>query len=430
MEKKRYTIMINFVLNSKNINKDSYIWNAISGMFNSVQAPVLLLLVSRGTDGVNDSAILVIAYAIANLMMMIGKYGVRNYHVTDVNDEHSFSDYLFVRKITTFIMILSSLIYVVVSGYDIRKMIIVLCICFSKLFDSYEDVYHSQLQKLGRLDVAGKILALRYGVYFIAFCVAYIFLDDLMLTGIISVGLSIVFGIVLNYAVWKKMNIESGAKTISSAIGILKECFPLFLCSYLMMYIGNAPKYTVDKYYDVDIQVAFNYVFMPVFVIALFGNFIFQPIQRKASIVYKENDYETFNGLIARGTVSVAVITAVITILGGLLGIPVLSWVFNYNLKGYNLELILLLITGGGLAIINMLNIFISLIRYQKHMIIIYIIVALLTKIVGDYISGKFEMICLVWFYFAMMFSLVFSLAFVLMYGIKKEKINKGIITK
>lgn len=414
--------MINFILNSKDINKDSYVWNAISGIFNSIQSPVLLVLVSWGLNGVNDSAMLVIAYAIANLMMMIGKYGVRNYHVTDVSNQHSFGDYLYVRNFTTTIMLLASIIYVMVSKYDVMKMGVVLSICFSKAYDSYEDVYHSQLQKMGRLDIAGKILTLRYGVYFIIFSVIYIFTNNLMFTSIVSVSCSILFGVAVNNIASKKMGIVKEHSNPENRHEILKQCFPLFLCTFLLMYIGNAPKYTVDKYYDVNVQAAFNYIFMPVFVISLLGNFIFQPVQRKAAIVYKDRDYKTFSSLIVRGILAVVIITGFITLIGGILGIPVLSLVFNYNLNGYKLELILLLVIGGSIAFINMLNIFITLIRYQKHMIVMYVIVALLTKFLGDYISSRYSMISLVWFYFAMMYSLVFCLTVVLICGIKKDK--------
>ena len=375
--------MIDFILKSKNINRDSYIWNAISGMLNSVQSPVLLLLVARGTDGVNDSAVFVIAYAIANLMMMIGKYGVRNYHVTDVIDKYNFTEYLFARKISTVIMIVASIGYVLVNGYNFQKLCVVFLICIMKVFDSYEDVYHGQLQKIGRLDVVGKILTIRLIYYFVVFSILYLILDDLLIACTISVLTSILLGIVLDIIAWKNFEIECKKVDIKNVLQILKTCFPLFLCSYLIMYIANAPKYIVDKFYSTDIQAAFNYVFMPVFVIALFGNFIFQPMQTKAARMYKEGEYKKFNSLIRKGTIEVLVITLVVTVLGYFLGIPVMSVVFNYDLSGYKIELVILLMTGGGLALINMINIFISLIRYQKHMIVAYCLLAIITKVVG-----------------------------------------------
>ena len=414
--------MISFILKSKNINRASYLWNAVSGMLNSVQSPMLLLLVARGTNGVNDSAVFVIAYAIANLMMMIGKYGVRNFQVTDAINKYNFSDYLFARKITTIIMIVSSFCYVVANGYSFEKMCIVLLVCILKVFDSYEDVYHSQLQKIGRLDVAGKILSIRLIYYFVSFSVVYILCDNLLTACIISVLSSILVGVVLDVIAWKEFDIECKKHDKKNVIQILKSCFPLFLCSYLIMYIANAPKYIVDEFYSTDIQAAFNYVFMPVFVIALFGNFIFQPMQTKAAKIYKEGEYKKFNSLIIKGTIEVLIITLVIAFIGYLFGIPVMSIVFNYDLLSYRKELVILLITGGGLALINMINIFISLIRYQKHMIISYCLLAVITKVVGDIVAGKYSVLTLIEFYCMVVYLLMIILMIVLVLGIKKGK--------
>lgn len=417
--------MLNFILNSKNVNKSSYIWNALGGMLNSIQSPLLLILIARGSNGVNDAAIFVIAYAIGNLMMMIGKYGVRNYHVTDVNSKYSFADYLSTRKITVLIMAIVSVFYVMFSNYDYEKTLIVILICIMKAFDSYEDVIHSEFQRCDRLDIAGKILGIRLIYYFVCFALLYICTDNLLITTASAVISSLIIGSSLDIYVWNKMNIEYKSKSWRNVLDILKACFPLFLCTYLAMYIANAPKYIVDGFYSSDIQASFNYVFMPVFVIALFGNFIFQPMQTKASNIYALKEYSRFNRLIIKGIIQVVVITCIIAVGGYFVGIPVMSVVFNHNLTGYELELVMLIITGGGLALINMLNMFISLIRYQKHMIISYAIAALIMKVIGDMIAKKYEVITLTAFYCCVVFLLMLELILVLLIGIKRNKCNE-----
>ena len=40
-----------------------------------------------------DGGVFTIAYAIGNLMMTIGKYGMRNFQATDVNEKYSYKEY-------------------------------------------------------------------------------------------------------------------------------------------------------------------------------------------------------------------------------------------------------------------------------------------------------------------------------------------------
>lgn len=46
--------------------------------------------------------------------------------------------------------------------------------------------------------------------------------------------------------------------------------FSAFIASYLVICIGNAPKYAIDKVMSSEAQACFTYIFMPVFVISLF----------------------------------------------------------------------------------------------------------------------------------------------------------------
>lgn len=43
---------------------------------------------------------------------------------------------------------------------------------------------------------------------------------------------------------------------------LLSECFSLFLGSFLMIYIANVPKYTIDEYMNETIQACFKYIFI------------------------------------------------------------------------------------------------------------------------------------------------------------------------
>jgi hypothetical protein len=143
------------LLHSKNINKSAYFWNAFAAMMNSFQTMLLLLIITHFGDD-KDSSIFVMAYAVGNLMLNVGKYGVRQYQVTDVTEKNSFSDYLHARFASNGIMLAGIAIYLLVHGikgdYSGEKMAVVFMICMVKFVEAFEDVYHGRMQyKTGTL---------------------------------------------------------------------------------------------------------------------------------------------------------------------------------------------------------------------------------------------------------------------------------------
>ena len=114
-----------FIMESNNVTKDSFIWNMIGSMIMAFQSVILLMILTR-TVGLIESGIFTIAYANANLFLTIGKYGMRNFQVSDIKGEFSFREYKTSRIITVCTMIILSLGYVlasaIVNEYSFEKV--------------------------------------------------------------------------------------------------------------------------------------------------------------------------------------------------------------------------------------------------------------------------------------------------------------------
>ena len=82
-----------FLLQSNNIARDSFVWNMAGSMIMAFQSVILLMIITR-TAGLAEAGIFTIANVNANLFLNIGKYGMRNYQVSDVEGQFSFGDYL------------------------------------------------------------------------------------------------------------------------------------------------------------------------------------------------------------------------------------------------------------------------------------------------------------------------------------------------
>ena len=140
---------------SKDKMKSAYLWNTCAAMLNAFQTVFILMLISR-IDPVIDAGVFTIAFAIGNLMMAIGKYGIRQFQVSDVEEKYSFKEYTVARIITSIIMIAASFVYVGVnlaSGlYDSSKSIVIILICLAKVIDAVEDVPAISSPGCGRKD--------------------------------------------------------------------------------------------------------------------------------------------------------------------------------------------------------------------------------------------------------------------------------------
>ena len=145
-----------YIIKSNNVERDSFIWNLIGSTLNSFQSIIMLVFITRITNLI-DAGIFSIAYTNSILLLNIGKFGMRNFQVSDITEEFNFFEYKFSRYLTTATMLIVSIIYIfftyLTHNYSINKVLITFILCVYKSTDSIEDVYHGLYQKKGRLDI-------------------------------------------------------------------------------------------------------------------------------------------------------------------------------------------------------------------------------------------------------------------------------------
>lgn len=378
-------------------------------MLNSFQAVVILMVISR-IDNIIDAGTFVIAYAIANLLIMIGRYGVRQYQVSDIKEQFSFNEYLTLRAFTTILMILSAAIYIATlyfnGSYDLEKSAVVIFICGIKAVDAFEDVFHGFFQQQARLDIAGKILTFRLFVYIAEYMIVYYITHNLILTTVICLITTILLSVSLNGFAMKTFSYKKTSISKTHLKELAIDCFPIFISTFLMAYVANAPKYSIDIVLSSHDQAQFNYIFMPVFVISLLSTFIYQPMINRLAIIWNEKKIRQFWYLILRQSIIIGGLTIIAIIGGYLLGIPVLSLLYGVDLSAYKTELIILLLGGGLLALINFFTMVITITRYQKHLIWGYLIISLGFLFGGKGIAGAYGIMGISSFYTISMIAL------------------------
>lgn len=373
---------------AQNSKRSSIVWNAIGGMFNAGQAAIILIFISYKL-GLKTAGMVTISYAIANLFLTISNYGIRNFQVTDTKNKFTFSDYFYCRCSTTiiaFVLMIGYISYSYLLGlYSFEKGIILFEITLLKLNDAFEDVYIGRYQQMGRLDVGAKIMAVRL--------ILSTALISILILANAGIHISLLSGCILSimsdiFFIKNTFQIaEASISTLNTKkiLHLLKVCLPLCIGITLAIFIGNIPKYMIDAYMNEEIQAIFGYIMMPVFVITLLNQFIYQPMIKNLGDLWERKNIRAFKQCIMKQCLIICGSTAIIIAGGLLLGIPVLSLLYNIDLSDYRTEFATLLLGGGFYALAYYLNVPITTIRKQNYIAVGYVVAAVLSFIFGKY---------------------------------------------
>ena len=93
----------------KNIKK-AFLWNMIGSVSYSASSFLYLLVVTR-ICGVELAGFFSLSYATAQLLLQIGRYGMRTFQATDLKQKFLFGEYGISRVISCSLMLLLGIIY-------------------------------------------------------------------------------------------------------------------------------------------------------------------------------------------------------------------------------------------------------------------------------------------------------------------------------
>lgn len=370
-------------MNCKKIRSGNFIWNTMAGLVNASEAVILLMVVTR-TNGLEDAGVLTIAFAIGNLIMTIGRYGVRNYQVTDVDEQLPFSAYFTHRICMVLLMDMVTggyLLYsYVCNGYSVHKACTVLLVCMIYMVESLEDVFWGLYQKNGRIDLGAKIFIGRWVLHLTVTSLG------LFVTG--QLVQSLFWGFLTGAVVSLAANLKTVPEYYRGKFfqwdgidHICYKCFPLFVVAFLTNYVSNAPKYAIDKYMSETDQACYGYIAMPVFAVMLFGSFVYQPILTEFADEWREKKIQVLQSRIIKIVLIITGLTVVCLAGAYLCGIPILSVLYATNLTPYKKELMILMMAGGGLGLVTFESTLLTVIRKQNITMSGYVMIALLAKI-------------------------------------------------
>ncbi|HIV16716.1 MAG TPA: lipopolysaccharide biosynthesis protein [Candidatus Alectryocaccobium stercorigallinarum] len=355
----------------KDLARRSVVNNLAASLLNASVSVVLLLVVTRFC-GTSDAGVFSLGFSTAQMMLPIGQYGMRFFQASDVLGKYDQKDYVASRVITNLIMMAGAVGFVLVRGYYLEKALILIVLCLLKVTDAFDDVYGGYYQLNNRLDISGKMQFIRIALYCAAFVAVVGFTRDTLAACWSAVAVSAVSLIIMVAKIRKLFPEVKPVFRAKKIRQLLIDCLPLCIGAFLVLYMGNAPKYAIDAYMQSEYQAIYNYLFMPCYVISLFMNFVLQPLILKMSKTWVREDYKSFGRICALILGAAAVLSIVIIAVGHFLGCPVLGWLYGVDLSGYQYPFTVLLVGGAGYALSIILQTILTVMRHQYIILVGY----------------------------------------------------------
>ena len=373
--------------------KKNFIWNMVGSMIFAGASMILSLLIIR-IVGENEGGIFAIAITVAQMLAFIEYYETRTYQVTDTKETYCFGEYKATKTILFIIAIIVSILYSLNKGHmDLYKCMVIILMCIYRFIDAYADLYEGAFQKDGRLDLTGKSQAFRT-IFSVGVMLVILVLTKNMIISIVCAIISALIGLVIFDVIPMKLFRKiTTVWNMNALLGILKNCFPLFVGSFLWSYILSASRISVDANMTSNFSAYFQTIFMPVSIVNLFATFVMKPALTKLTEQYSFQDVRPFI-VYALKIVFLIIVFSVISVLGAyFFGVPILQILTGVSLIKYKFAFIILMCSGG----LNALSYFgyyiLTIMRKSNSIIGGYVVASIVAKVANDFFVVKYGII-------------------------------------
>lgn len=402
-------------------DKKNVVWNMIGATLNAFNSLLFAIIVTR-VNGMNDAGIFTYSFATACVLYVIAIYLGRVFQVTDISKKYSDTDYLYNRIFTCTIMILVSVGFCIIKGYDFYKSSIFVILCLFKLIEAFSECVYAMIQKKECLDQVGKSMAMKALLGVLTFLICDLITKNLIISCFCLCVVNIVILLFYDIRIAQKLGIEKTKYKHEKNFALLKIGFFTFILTFLSQYIINAPRYAIDDLLTNDLQTIFGIIVMPATFMGLLGQFIIQPILTKLSKGIEEQQYQKLKKLIFKILGLIGVLGILVFILVYFIGIPVLQLIYGVELSSYFTSLMIIIAGSILYSIEIMISAILIAMRRTFGQTILYLIVSILSTMFSYYLVGKNQILGASIAYFSTMFLMAILFIIYLITTMRKYK--------
>lgn len=402
---------LRYELPKQSVKKD-YLFNIFGSTTNAAVSVILLVVVSHMV-GEAQAGIFSLCFTTAQMMYTLATFEMRNIQVTDVKNEFSFSDFIAFRVLTILLMLISSVIFVFINGFQGTKATLTLLLCLYMAMLSISDVLQGNMHRNNYLSLAGISLGCTSLLAAVSFTI-FLATTQSLICSVIPMAIVVALWIML-YDIPFSGNF-SEIRPCFRLINLKRlffETLPLFISVFITQFAFNAPKYAINDYLTEVDQSHYGFLVMPAFFINLLSLFVFRPQLVSLSEKWANKDYTGFGKTVKWLYIWIFIFAIVTMAVGFVIGIPVLNLLYNTSLNAYRNLFMILLLSGGFGAGSTLSVTMLAVIRKQKNSVIAYVVTAVLAMFIPNILVRKFGFAGAVYAYFVEML-LLFSLLFLI----------------
>ncbi|WP_461546157.1 lipopolysaccharide biosynthesis protein [Senegalimassilia anaerobia] len=351
-----------------------YVWNTIGVGLWGMVFPVLTIVVTQ-LAGAEQAGMFSLAFVTALLLMFVGNYGVRNFQASDLDEEYSFADYQANRVLTVVIMLVAGITYCKFRGYADQMWLMSLGVYLYKAVDALADVYEGRLQQVDKLYLAGISQAFRSAAALIGFSLALLITRNVGVSSIVMAVIAAITFVVFTFPLAQLETPKSRSANAKRVIGLLKQCFPLFVALFMYNLIDNMPKFVMEGALSYDNQLYYNALYFPAHAILLTSGFIYKPMLLKMANAWADPaKRKKFDLIIVVMFVIIVGITVVVAGAMSWFGLAIMSFLYGIDFEQYRGLCFVMLAAGGVTAGIEFLYQVITVLRRQRAVTKLYLI--------------------------------------------------------
>ena len=329
-----------------------YLWNTAASLMSSLAVVIMGVAIMR--SGATDSfaraqyGLFTLALAIGQQYQTVGLYEVRTFHVTDVRRRFDFGTYLSTRLLTCLVMVglIAYHSWNASTKDPYPAFTVIAAMALLRIFDAFEDVYYSEFQRAGRLDIAGKACFLRIFTTTFLWSGLYWFTQDLLTSTLITFAVTCVVLVVAYGLPARGVFPLPPSFNLRGIAGILWECLPLFLAAFLNQYLANAPRSAIHAALGDEELGVFAIIYMPAVAINMLSLFVFRPLLTRMALRWAEGKRGEFFAIVRKGLLTTAGAFVIVAAVTYVIGSPLLTLVFGTDVSGYVAELMVLVLAG------------------------------------------------------------------------------------
>ena len=351
-----------------------YIWNSIGVGLWGMVFPVLTIVVTQ-LAGAEQAGMFSLAFVTALLLMFVGNYGIRNFQASDLEEEYSFADYQANRILTCVIMMIAGIIYCNFRGYGDSMFAMSMGVYAFKMVDALADVYEGRLQQVDKLYLAGMSQAFRSLTGLVVFSFVLLISHSVAIASIaMAVAAALTF-VVFTFPLAMLETPKSRRVNFARVVGLLKQCFPLFMALFMYNLIDNMPKFVMEGVLTYDNQLYYNALYFPAHAILLISGFVYKPLLLRMAAAWADpTKRKKFDLIIFVVFLVILAITGVMAFIMSWFGLTLMSILYGIDFEPYRGLCFVMLAAGAVTAGIEFLYQVITVLRRQRAVTKLYLI--------------------------------------------------------